>query len=60
MCILTVLIKYTIAGKYMKIIFFTVTYILINRLKAKTLQFTKYSIDINCSGKQQIYRFGLV
>ena len=50
-------IKYTIAGKYMKIKFSTVTYF--NKpVESKTLQFTKYSIDIHCSGKQQIYRFG--
>ena len=49
-------IKYTITGKYMKIKFSTVTYF--NKLiESKTLQFTKYSIDLNC-GKQQIYCFG--
>ena len=48
-------IKYTIAGKYMKIKFSTVTYF--NKPDESKTQFTKYSINVNC-GKQQIYRFG--
>ena len=48
-------VKYTIAGKYMKIKFSTVTYF--NKPVESKTQFTKYSINVNC-GKQQIYRFG--
>ena len=49
-------IGYTIAGRYIKITFSTVTYF--NKLvKSKTQQFTKYSMDLNC-GKQLRRCFG--